>query len=152
MNAAQMWRYFTTSVYSSGDLPVIATREALQNSADAIRAAIRARQIGAKDGRFEVVWDEAERTLSWSDNGVGMDSDTILKKFLSLGDTGKADAGSSQDAAGGFGVAKAVILGLSASFRWELYTRDNHAVSAGAGEDVSVYAAPPRQGTRIVVN
>lgn len=151
VNAAQMWRYFTTSVYTSGDLPVIATREALQNSADAIRAAVRARKIGAKEGRFDVVWDEAQRTLTWSDNGIGMDSETILTKFLSLGDTGKADASSSQDAAGGFGVAKAVILGLSATFRWELYTRDNHAVSAGANEDVSVYAAPPRPGTQIVV-
>ncbi|HND34696.1 MAG TPA: hypothetical protein PLA94_32055, partial [Myxococcota bacterium] len=37
-NASVMWRFFTTSVYKSGDLPVLATREALQNSYDAIRA------------------------------------------------------------------------------------------------------------------
>ena len=62
VNAAQLWRYFTTSVYASRDLPVIATREALQNSVDAIRASIRQRQIGPKDGRFDVVWEESSRT------------------------------------------------------------------------------------------
>ena len=31
-NVGVIWRFFTTSVYQSGDLPVIATREALQNS------------------------------------------------------------------------------------------------------------------------
>jgi hypothetical protein len=38
---------------------------------------------------------------------------------LSLGASGKADAGDSGEAAGGFGVAKAVILGTSPTFRWE---------------------------------
>ena len=151
VNAAQMWRYFTTSVYSSGDLPVIATREALQNATDAIRVAIRKRQIGQKEGRFEVTWDADTRTLSWDDNGIGMDTDTILDKFLSLGDSGKSGAADSSEAAGGFGIAKAVILGVSASFRWEMLTRDNQAVSKGASEDVAIYDAKPRQGTRITV-
>ena len=151
VNAAQMWRYFTTSVYASGDLPIIATREALQNSVDAIRAAVRARQIPPKAGKFDVTWDANARTLSWSDNGIGMDATAILTKFLSLGDSGKREAGSSDEAAGGFGIAKAVILGASASFRWDIYTRDNHAASVGAHQDVAIYASPMRQGTRITV-
>jgi hypothetical protein len=149
VNAAQLWRYFTTSVYASGDLPVIATREALQNSVDAIRASIRQRQIGPKEGRFDVVWEESTRTLSFADNGIGMDAETILGKFLSLGDSGKTDATDSEQAAGGFGIAKAVILGVSETFRWELYSRDNHAVSKGAGQEISVYEVAPRQGSMI---
>lgn len=149
VNAAQMWRYFTTSVYTSGDLPVVATREALQNSVDAIRAAVRDRQIGAKEGRFDVVWDAASRTLSWSDNGLGMDASTILDKFLSLGDSGKAGASDSSQAAGGFGIAKAVILGTSDNFRWEMDTRDNRAVSSGTSEEVQIFESPFRQGTAI---
>jgi hypothetical protein len=149
VNAAQLWRYFTTSVYASGDLPVIATREALQNSVDAIRASIRQRQIGPKEGRFDVVWEESTRTLSFADNGIGMDAETILGKFLSLGDSGKTDATDSEEAAGGFGIAKAVILGVSETFRWELYSRDNHAVSKGAGQEISVYEVAPRQGSMI---
>ena len=31
VNASRMWAFMTTSVYQSGDLPVLATREAAQN-------------------------------------------------------------------------------------------------------------------------
>ncbi len=151
-NVGAIWRYFTTSTYESGDLPVIATREALQNALDAIKAAIRRRQIRAGEGSFAVTWDPATRSLTWADNGVGMDADTILNKFLSLGDSGKSDAASSDEAAGGFGVAKAVILGVSKTFRWEMHTRDNLAVARGMDADVEVFDAPPRQGTRITVH
>jgi len=150
-NAAVMWRYFTTSVYQSGDLPVLATREALQNGLDAINAAIRARKTRKADGHFSVTWDAERRALSWEDNGVGMDAETILGKFLSLGESGKSSAGDSDEAAGGFGVAKAVILGTSATFRWELHTRDNLAVSEGANRDVAIYDTTFLQGTRITI-
>ena len=151
VNASRMWAFMTTSVYQSGDLPLLATREALQNGVDAIKAAIRARKTRAGDGRFEVTWDPERRALTWEDNGIGMDADTILSKFLSLGDSGKRDAGDSEEAAGGFGVAKAVILGTSRTFRWEMHTRDNLAVSEGADVDVQVFDAPHRQGTRITI-
>jgi hypothetical protein len=93
VNVARIWSFMTTSVYQSGDLPVLATREAIQNGIDAIKAAIRARKTRAGDGRFAVTWDGDRRALTWEDNGVGMDADTILTKFLSLGDSGKRDAG-----------------------------------------------------------
>ncbi|MCK6527652.1 hypothetical protein L6R50_08845, partial [Myxococcota bacterium] len=151
VNVARIWSFMTTSVYQSGDLPVLATREALQNGSDALVAAVRARKLRAGEGRFVVTWDPARRALSWEDNGVGMDATTILTKFLSLGDSGKRDAGDSEEAAGGFGVAKAVILGTSRTFRWEMHTRDNLAVSEGADAEVQVYDAPFLQGTRITV-
>jgi len=151
VNAGRMWQFMTTSVYQSGDLPVLATREALQNGIDAIRAAVRARQIGARDGRFAVTWDAESRRLSWDDNGIGMDAETVLTKFLSLGDSGKRSAASSEDAAGGFGVAKAVILGTSETFRWTMLTRDNRVVSTSADAEVQVFDAPSRQGTILTV-
>jgi hypothetical protein len=151
VNAARMWSFMTSSVYQSGDLPVLATRETLQNGFDAIKAAIRARKTRAGEGRFSVSWDPGRRALTWEDNGIGMDADTILSKFLSLGESGKRDAGDSEEAAGGFGVAKAVILGSSRTFRWEAHTRDNLAVSEGADAEVQVYDAPFLQDTRITV-
>jgi hypothetical protein len=151
VNVARIWSFMTTSVYQSGDLPVLATREAIQNGIDAIKAAIRARKTRAGEGRFTVTWDGDRRALTWEDNGVGMDADTILTKFLSLGDSGKRDAGDSEEAAGGFGVAKAVILGTSKTFRWELHTRDNLAVSEGADAEVQIFDAPFLQGTRITI-
>ncbi len=150
-NVGVIWKHFTTSVYEGGDLPAIATREALQNSVDAIRAAVRARQIGQGEGRFAVTWDPAARSLTWEDNGIGMDAGTIQAKFLSLGDSGKREeSGSSDEAAGGFGVAKAVILGVASEFRWELHTRDNLARPSKGGA-VPIDDAPLRQGTRITV-
>ena len=152
VNAGVIWRYMTSAVYQSGDLPVLATREALQNSRDACEAAVRARKLRAGAGRFEVSWDPAARSLTWEDNGVGMDTATILGKFLVIGETGKGAAGDSEEAAGGFGVAKAVILGCSTTFRWELHSRDNLAISQGAGEEVRIYEAPFLQGTRLTVH
>ncbi len=98
VNVARIWSFMTTSVYQSGDLPVLATREALQNGIDAIKAAIRSRKTRAGEGRFAVTWDPSRRALTWEDNGVGMDAETILTKFLSLGDSGKRDAGSGSSA------------------------------------------------------
>jgi hypothetical protein len=97
VNVARIWSFMTTSVYQSGDLPVLATREAIQNGIDAIKAAIRARNTRAGEGRFAVTWDGDRRALTWEDNGTGMDADTILTKFLSLGDSGKRDAGDSEE-------------------------------------------------------
>ena len=104
-NVSVLWGYFTKAVYKSGDLPWLATREALQNSVDAVKAAIRARKLKPEDGYFAMAWDAAERSLSFADNGIGMDADTIIGKFLSIGDSGKRDATDSGVAAGGFGVA-----------------------------------------------
>lgn len=150
-NAAIVWRHFTTSVYQSGDIPILATREALQNSVDAIRAAVRSRKLPAGTGRFAVNWNPADHSLSWEDNGIGMDTDTIRNKFLKIGESGKTDAADSGEAAGGFGVAKAVILGASRTFRWQLHSRNNLAVSSGTVADIDIFEEAPRIGTRIIV-
>ena len=151
-NVSVLWGYFTKAVYKSGDLPWLATREAMQNSVDAIKAAIRARQIKADDGFFGVSWDPTLRALTFEDNGIAMDADTIIGKFLSIGESGKRDAANSGEAAGGFGVAKAVILGVSRSFKWTMHSRDNLAVADGADAEVQVFDAPFRQGTLLTVS
>jgi hypothetical protein len=150
-NASVLWGYFTKAVYKSGDLPWLATREALQNGVDALRAAIRARKLKAEDGFFGVRWNEEERSLSFEDNGIGMDAETVLTKFLSIGESGKRDAADSGEAAGGFGVAKAVILGVSRGFRWRMHTRDNLVVAEGADAEVRIFDAEPRAGTLLTV-
>jgi hypothetical protein len=152
VNVGIAWKFFTSSIYQSGDLPVLAVRELLQNSRDSLTAAIRQRQIRPEDARFDVTWDRATHTLTADDNGLGMDERTILEKFLVIGESGKRGAGDSGEAAGGFGVAKAVILGASSTFRWEIVTRDNLAISKGDGGDVEVFDAPHRAGCRIVLH
>ena len=152
VNAAVMWKYMTSAVYQSGDLPLLATREAMQNGIDAIKAAIRARKLRADAGRFDVSWNRRARALTWEDNGIGMDTETVLTKFLTIGESGKGDAGDSGEAAGGFGVAKAVILGASSTFHWMMDTRDNHVTCQGAGAEIAVFDHdPPLAGTRITI-
>ena len=151
-NASVLWKYFTQAIYTSGDLPALATREGLQNGIDAVLAAIRAKKISAADGRFDVTWKARARALVLEDNGIGMDVDTILTRFLTIGETGKGDAADSSEAAGGFGVAKAVILGASSTFRWMMDTRNNHVTCQGPDSEVAVFEAEqPLAGTRLTI-
>ena len=108
-----MWKLTSEKIYgTSQKVPFIATREALQNSRDAIKDAIEAGQISPGQGRFDVRWDEAEHTMAWEDNGIGMSSDTVFDVFLSLGKS-KGKGTQKSQRAGGFGLAKAVLLGCS---------------------------------------
>lgn len=88
-------------------------REFLQNSVDA----------GASVVKIDV--DEERRTITVSDNGCGMDYDTIKEKLLVLGGS-KKDKGS----IGAFGKAKEILF-----FSWESYwirTQDWRVTGEGA--------------------
>ncbi|MBK7759554.1 MAG: hypothetical protein IPI35_24785 [Deltaproteobacteria bacterium] len=69
VNTGRIWALMMSSMYSSGDLPVLATREASQNAIDAMKAAIWLRQIRQEDARFEVTWDQSSRSLTFTDVG-----------------------------------------------------------------------------------
>ena len=79
-------------LYISNDKPVLALREMIQNSADAINdpkyGSKALGQIGPDAGRIDVVFDRHARTLSVSDNGSGMTPE-IICKFTTLGGTTK---------------------------------------------------------------
>lgn len=152
-NVSAMWTLAAEKLYGSYvDVPVISTREALQNSRDAIRQRVRARQMGVKDGVFRVSWDPETRTLGWEDNGVGMSQKTVDTKFLSLGDTTKIVTANRQEVqAGGFGLAKAVLLGASQNFHWTLHTLDRRWVARGFDQKIAIRTAPFLQGTQLVV-
>jgi hypothetical protein len=147
-DAARVWNLYAHSTYGSADLVAVATREALQNSADACRRAVAEGQVS--QGRFDVNFDERTGTITFEDNGIGMDHETLHKVFLTLGGTGKA---AESGAAGGFGVAKAVILGCSPTANWEIHSRDNFIPSSHLGQEVAVseQKRERRQGTKITV-
>lgn len=151
VNAGIIWRYYTEKVYANADLPLIAVRECLQNASDAFDLAVRARKLRRAEATFRVGWDSDSSTLSIEDNGIGMDLDTFFGKFLVLGESGKrgADVTSQEGGRGGFGVAKAVILGTSSTFRWRIYTRDHVFTSTSFDADVEAFEAPYRAGTLI---
>ena len=87
-NAENAWKAATKSIYQSHDLPVLAAREALQNSVDAIREAVKKRQIRKGEGVFEVVVDTGGRWIEFIDNGTGMNR-SVVKTFFTLNQSGE---------------------------------------------------------------
>ena len=205
---AAVWKNYTTSIYETSDLVALATRETLQNAEDAIKAASRRGQITRGDGIFSVTYeitDEINQTgwISWEDNGIGMDWETVKDKFLVIGMSGKRSsedydaelsysckrytrppgdkrgtyvfrlnglwqftAGAQSGKldkdyvfdytvsgnAGGFGVAKAVILGVSPTMDWEMETQDIYVKGARMGGDMQPEPRSMRQGTKLTVH
>jgi len=118
-----VWGFFAAHLYSYPLLPIV-LRELFQNARDACRRVgheprIRIAVLGDSDFRYGQV--------VCRDNGCGMDEDTILDRFLCLGGTDKT-----QGDTGGFGIAKAVILG--GCTWWEVRTRP----STGSGRCLCV--------------
>jgi hypothetical protein len=138
-NIGRLWAFLASSLYGSDDALTMAAREALQNSTDAIRSLKR-------KGRFDIVYDEQARTLTFADDGCGMTRTTIFDKFLTLGESDKGG-----DAAGGFGVAKAVILGATGTFNWKLHTRDWLVQCSSIDADVQIEKSLKRQGAEITL-
>lgn len=102
----RQWRMQANQA-AKDQLLFVGIREAFQNGLDAMYKAMDLGQI--KKGEFRVDYNASAGTMTISDNGTGMDWDTCLDKFLSLGSSGKEDE---TGAIGGFGVAKAYILGM----------------------------------------
>lgn len=158
----KIWFITAERLYASADLPSLAVREGLQNSVDAVVKAIAEGQVREGSGLFQVEWtsDGTKGTLVMDDNGVGMEYRTVtdrdgqtrldpkctLAKFFTLAASGKDD---DAEAAGGFGLAKAVILGASPTGRWEVHTRDRLVTSTAKGYTIT--PAPFRQGTRVTL-
>ena len=97
-NIHTMWKLQCQNLYNSSNLGALAVRECLQNSIDSIITALKRGEISKGHIDIEVNGDD----MSISDNGIGMDIETIHTKFLTLGETTKNDS----ENTGGFGLAK----------------------------------------------
>lgn len=143
VNVGAAWRLMAQQLYGSHvDLPLLAVREALQNSRDALAD-------NATDPAFSVSFDRATHELVLEDTGHGMSESVVFSKFVTLFETTKTKSGAT---AGGFGVAKASILALSQTFHWRLETVSGTYVSTGFDDPILRYAEPVFQGTRLVLS
>lgn len=138
-NIGRLWAFLASSLYGDDDALTMAAREALQNSTDAIRSLKRR-------GRFDIVYNEKANKLTFADDGCGMSRTTIFDKFLTLGESDK-----SATDAGGFGVAKAVILGATGTFNWKLHTREWLVQCSSIDADIQIEKASRRQGAEITL-
>ena len=109
-------------------------REVIQNSYDA----------GAKNIECEAVRQGEAWQISCSDDGAGMDEDTVINKFLVLGATTKPGGGAT---AGGFGKAKELIL--LPWLQWQVYSGDLRV--DGVGTQWESAKVEYRKGTLIRV-
>lgn len=139
-----IWKLQCQNLYNSKNLGALAVRECIQNSVDAITKAAKQGLISKYDGLIEIQYDDSS-TVTITDNGCGMDIKTIHDKFLKLGGTTKGD----EDNVGGFGLAKAVILGCGDWFSIE--TQDNYLCSDDLGQKPVSKTSKFRQGTQITI-
>jgi hypothetical protein len=110
-------------------------REVIQNAVDA----------GARHVALGVEKTTNDTYRVWcDDDGVGMDEDTLLDKFLQLGGTTKTAA---SGMTGGFGKAKELILLPWSS--WRVHSRDT--LVEGVGGSSTVTRVPMRRGTLLEV-
>ncbi len=137
-----IWKLQCQNLYNSKNLGALAVRECIQNSVDALKTAIKKGQI--EDYQAKICIDFCDTEVTIYDNGCGMNIKTIHEKFLKLGGTTKGD----EDNVGGFGLAKAVILGCGTGFT--VHTQDNFLSSQDLGKR-AIQKTTYLQGTKIVL-
>lgn len=142
-NSQMIWKLQCQNLYKSKNLGALAVRECIQNSVDALNKAVKKGIIEKHERCIRI--NIQDSTLTIIDNGIGMDLKTIHNKFLSLGETTKQD---STENVGGFGIAKAVILGCGTGFI--VHTQDNKFTSKDLGR-TPVSKTDFFQGTKITL-
>lgn len=166
VDATMVWAVYSKSIYTNSDTLTCAVREMLQNSRDAIDDAVtRGILPSANYGRVTFSWrpnasKDGTFDLIAEDNGTGMSCDfhptdpeatptgILPEKFMVLAASGKAN---SEESAGGFGAAKAVILGI-AQKGWEVRTLNARAFPEGDSGILQYEEMPDKlQGTRITL-
>lgn len=96
-----------SSMYSE-NLKDVVYKELLQNSFDAIKIAQSKGLIGK--GNVDIVINEKERTISFTDNGIGMTPEIVQKAFFTIGGTYKGDNIDNRLKSGGLGLAKMAFI------------------------------------------
>ena len=154
MGAETTWRK-QSQTYQQKNLILLTIREAVQNSLDAVRVAIDEGTVRPEDAFIAVYVDAETRTVTIDDTGIGMDMKRAMT-FLTMHGTDKGDT-SGDTAAGGWGVAKAVIYSLSDTIRAALRTQDLFVPVEGFAEygeaidEGYVRGLPWVQGTRLII-
>jgi hypothetical protein len=104
-NIARMSQLLGSSLYGKPeDIAHVSQKELLQNSFDAIKDQMAKGDL--KQGSIEIDADPVSRTLTVTDNGLGMPPSVMGNEFLQIAATKKE----SDQASGGFGIAKMLFL------------------------------------------
>lgn len=146
VDLAEIWNTAANQTYDGARLGNVAVREVLQNSLDAVIIGMERGEI--KKGKIDLKVD-MNKGLEIEDNGIGMSAEDIANRFLTLGDKTKNAQGEGRF--GGFGLAKAVILGFTPKNTWSLTTRGFYTDSTITNAEGKIQRiGTPRQGTKLV--
>ena len=86
------------------DIAKVSIKEIFQNSFDAIKGALEKGQL--TKGKIDIKLDEKARTITITDNGLGMPASVMGNEFLTIAGTVKE----TDRASGGLGIAKMLFL------------------------------------------
>lgn len=104
-NISRLSALLGSSLYGKPeDIADVSIKEMVQNSFDALKPLVSGGQI--EKGQIHIQADPASRTITLTDNGIGMNPDVMGGAFLRLAETHKEGA----QASGGFGIAKMLYL------------------------------------------
>ena len=82
----KLLKTLSTGMY---DNPLFLFREYVQNSADAIDAAVRGGILSENEGQIEITIDAEKRLITFEDNGTGIASDSVKRMLANVGDSTK---------------------------------------------------------------
>jgi len=106
-NKDQLIALLGQTMYSK-NLKDVVYKELLQNAFDATKIAIAEGKI--KKGEVDITIDEKERTITFTDNGIGMSSEIVQKAFFTIGGTYKGENVDNKLKSGGLGLAKMAFI------------------------------------------
>lgn len=106
-NKDQLIALLGNTMYNA-QLKEVVYKELLQNAFDATKIAIAKGDI--RKGDVKIATDSRNRTISFTDNGVGMTPDIVQKAFFTIGGTYKGEGVSNTLKSGGLGLAKMAFI------------------------------------------
>jgi transcriptional regulator with XRE-family HTH domain len=106
VNKQQLIALLGSSMYNK-PIGLVAIKELLQNSFDAVKAAQNTQGLGT--GTIDIEIDSDDRTITVRDDGVGMTPEIVKQAFLNIGGTNKEGL-STAERSGGLGLAKVQFL------------------------------------------
>lgn len=113
VNKEQLISLLGSTMYKA-NVQSVAVKELLQNAFDAVKIAESQGKTKEK-GKIKITLDDTKRTVTVSDNGIGMSPEIVQKAFFTIGGSYKGDNVDNRLKSGGLGLAKMAFL-FSSSF------------------------------------
>jgi len=145
-NMGRMANLLGPQLYGSmSQIAPITVKEMFQNAFDAIKDALVV--SGLAEGKISVNTDEDKRTITITDNGMGMTPEIISKAFLTIAGTHKESGRPS----GSFGVAKMLFLFGNKNLKLETTRNGFTSTLETTGPELLAAFADPSKSPNITV-